>query len=100
MTGDEPTVDSELLTLVATAISAQDRLRFAYRSDRSGESERLVEPLGGGCRIRMVADTLDWLAFRLIRLGADFVVEEPPELIEHLSLLGARLTRAAGGRAS
>lgn len=61
-----------------------------------------VDPLGGGCRIRMVADTLDWLAFRLIRLGADFVAEEPAELTEHLARLGARIARAAsaGGSAS
>jgi hypothetical protein len=30
-------------------------------------------------------------------LGYEFTVQEPPELVEHVRELGARLTRAAGG---
>ncbi|WP_220449369.1 WYL domain-containing protein [Nonomuraea longispora] len=44
----------------------------------------------------MHADTLDWLAFRLLALGCEFEVHEPAELTAHLRALSARLTRAAG----
>ncbi|MEO3793408.1 YafY family protein [Nonomuraea sp. B10E15] len=54
-----------------------------------GEDERT-------CRLRMHADTLDWLAFRLLSLGCEFEVHEPAELAAHLRKLAARLTRAAG----
>ncbi|MEO3887955.1 YafY family protein [Nonomuraea sp. B5E05] len=54
-----------------------------------GEDERT-------CRLRMHADTLDWLAFRLLSLGCEFEVHEPAELAAHLRELAARLTRAAG----
>ncbi|TDD15238.1 helix-turn-helix transcriptional regulator [Nonomuraea diastatica] len=48
------------------------------------------------CRLRMHADTLDWLAFRLLSLGCEFEVHEPAELTTRLRELAARLTRAAG----
>ncbi|WP_216853425.1 helix-turn-helix transcriptional regulator [Phytoactinopolyspora halotolerans] len=41
-------------------------------------------------------DSMAWLAARLMTLGCDFVVEEPPELIEQVRALGARALRAAG----
>jgi predicted DNA-binding transcriptional regulator YafY len=42
---------------------------------------------------------LRWLALRVAMLGVDFEVHEPPELVEHLQALAARLERAtvAGG---
>ena len=46
------------------------------------------------CRLRLHTDTIGWQAMRLLRLEADFVVESPPELVEHLRALGARVTRA------
>ncbi|WP_433245762.1 helix-turn-helix transcriptional regulator [Streptosporangium sp. CA-135522] len=49
----------------------------------------------GTCRLRTHADTLDWLAFRLLALGCEFEVHEPPELNAHLLALAGRLTRAA-----
>jgi predicted DNA-binding transcriptional regulator YafY len=48
------------------------------------------------CRLRMRADTLDWLAFRLLALGCEFEAHEPPQLAAHLRALAARLARAAG----
>jgi predicted DNA-binding transcriptional regulator YafY len=48
------------------------------------------------CRLRMPADTLDWLVFRLFTLGCEFEVHEPPELAAHLRALAGRLNRAAG----
>lgn len=48
------------------------------------------------CRLDTYADTLPWLAARLLMLGCDFTVHDPPELVEHLRELGARAARAAG----
>jgi predicted DNA-binding transcriptional regulator YafY len=47
------------------------------------------------CEYRTGDDDLRWLALRIATLGVDFEVREPPELLEHLRALGARLTRAA-----
>lgn len=59
-----------------------------------------VEPIDAHrCRLHSEADTLEWLAFRLVLLGYDFVVHEPPELVEYLRILGPRVTRAAMGTA-
>ncbi|MEU1728135.1 WYL domain-containing protein [Nonomuraea sp. NPDC005692] len=55
-----------------------------------------VTPLDADtCLLRASADTLDWLAFRLITLGCEFEAHEPPELVAHLQGLAARLTRAS-----
>lgn len=50
------------------------------------------------CRLRTHADTLDWLAFRLLALDCEFEVHEPPELNARLLVLAGRLTRAAAQR--
>ena len=52
------------------------------------------------CRWHSHADTLDWLAFRLLGLGCAFTVHSPPELITHLRTLADRATAAAGARDS
>ncbi|MEW1588679.1 YafY family protein [Micromonospora vinacea] len=73
--------------------------------------ERMTGPLGGAavdlepidatsCRLRSYADTLEWLAWRLLTLGCDMEVHEPPELIAHLRQLGSRATRAASPSAT
>jgi predicted DNA-binding transcriptional regulator YafY len=50
------------------------------------------------CRVRgSTGDAVEWFAVRLAVLGYEFTVHEPPELVEHVRELGARLTRAAGG---
>jgi predicted DNA-binding transcriptional regulator YafY len=55
-----------------------------------------LEPLDDrSCRLRSHTDTLEWIAIRLILLGCDFEVHDPPELRAHLRTLGSRLTRAA-----
>jgi predicted DNA-binding transcriptional regulator YafY len=46
------------------------------------------------CEFRTGDDDLGWLALRIAMLGVDFEVLEPPELVEHLRALGARLSRA------
>ncbi|MDR8412737.1 YafY family transcriptional regulator [Nonomuraea sp. 3-1Str] len=49
------------------------------------------------CRLDGRSDTLEWLAFRLLTLGCEFEVHEPPELLEHLRELGGRALRATAG---
>lgn len=46
------------------------------------------------CEYRSGDDDLGWLALRIVMLGADFEVHEPPELIEHLRTIGRRLAGA------
>ncbi|MEU8019040.1 YafY family protein [Micromonospora parva] len=187
LTWDQPTVDPERLSALATAVNNQERLRFTYRRRDGVDAERVVEPYklvsagrrwylvgydndrddwrifrvdritdlrptrnrvaarqlpasdaaafmteklleltpvyravvtlhapvermagplsGAGvelepidatsCRLRSNADTLEWLAWRLLTLGCDLEVHEPPELIAHLRQIGTRATRAA-----
>jgi predicted DNA-binding transcriptional regulator YafY len=47
-----------------------------------------------GGRLTSPPDTVEWLAARLIRLGCEFEVHSPPELVDHLAELAARLARA------
>jgi len=78
-------------TAVATlhAPIEQVRGRFAYAPTD-------LEPIDeGSCRLRSHTDTLEWLAFALLRLGCEFEVHEPPELREHLRTLAGRLARAS-----
>lgn len=64
---------------------------------RLGDTPTDLEPIdAGSCRLHSHTDTLEWLAWRLLTLGYDFDVHEPPELIAHLREIGARATRAAG----
>ncbi|MEV4533998.1 YafY family protein [Asanoa sp. NPDC049518] len=75
---------------VATLHAPAERL-----ADRIGE----LTPIDADtCLLRGHADTLDYLAWRLLTLGCAFEVHEPPELIAHLAALGERATRAATGR--
>ena len=84
--GLAPTYDA-LVTLHLRADEATARLGDLY-----GE----VEPIDAGhCRLRMAADTLQWLAFRLTLIDCEFEVHEPPQLAGYLRMLGERLGRAA-----
>jgi predicted DNA-binding transcriptional regulator YafY len=51
----------------------------------------------GGCRLTMEVDDLAWPMFALAAVGAEFEIEEPPELVERTATVGALFTRAAGG---
>ncbi|MCK2221236.1 YafY family transcriptional regulator [Actinomadura sp. ATCC 31491] len=62
---------------------------------RLGDAAGELEPVdAGSCRLSGQADTLEWLAFRLVTLGCEFEVHEPPELIAYLRELAARTLRA------
>jgi len=54
-----------------------------------------IEPTDADtCEYRTSDDDLRWLALRILMLGVDFEVHEPPELVAHLRALAARLERA------
>jgi predicted DNA-binding transcriptional regulator YafY len=56
-----------------------------------------IEPIDARtCRYTTGDDDLRWLAMRVAMIGVDFEVEEPPELVEQLRELGARLARGTG----
>ncbi|MGJ6966698.1 helix-turn-helix transcriptional regulator [Streptosporangium sp. G11] len=56
----------------------------------------VVEPVDEDtCVLRIGSDSLDHLAVWVAAFGFEFEVQEPPELVEHLRTLTARLQRAA-----
>lgn len=56
-----------------------------------------VTPLGADrCEYRTEDDDLDWIAMRIVMLGAEVEVHEPPELAATLRAMADRLQRAAG----
>jgi predicted DNA-binding transcriptional regulator YafY len=73
--GTGPTVDAAVLTAIAAAIRANERLRFDYASHRGSASRRDVEPhrlVSWGHRWYLVAwdnDRDDWRTFRVDRLS-------------------------------
>ncbi|MFD8557219.1 helix-turn-helix transcriptional regulator [Streptosporangium canum] len=85
-----PTVDPDVLALLAQASRDHERLRFGYRRRDGTESARLVEPYrlaSTGRRWYLVGwdtDRRDWRTFRADRLtsplatGARFSPREPP----------------------
>jgi predicted DNA-binding transcriptional regulator YafY len=88
--GDGATVAPETLTVMASAVAGQERLRFAYRSADGAETRRLTEPyrlVSTGRRWYLVAydlDRADWRTFRVDRVsdpfptGARFAPRELP----------------------
>jgi predicted DNA-binding transcriptional regulator YafY len=49
------------------------------------------------CRWVTPLDTIDWLMLRILRLGCSFDVHGPPELIDHLRDVAARIIHGAPG---
>ncbi|NBE54495.1 helix-turn-helix transcriptional regulator [Streptomyces boluensis] len=89
--GDGATIAPETLTVIAAATTANEKLRFHYRSGDGTESSRQVEPyrlVSTGRRWYLVAYDLereDWRTFRVDRLtepfatGARFTSRALPE---------------------
>ncbi|MFM9368407.1 helix-turn-helix transcriptional regulator [Streptomyces sp. Da 82-17] len=89
--GDGATIAPETLTVIASATSATEKLRFHYCSGDGAETRRLVEPyrlVSTGRRWYLVAYDLereDWRTFRVDRLtepfatGARYTPRELPE---------------------
>lgn len=79
--------------VVATVDAPATEIRARFRH---GEAE--VDPIDDQrCTVRIQADALEWIAFSLIWLGADFTVQEPVELIDYLGRLSRRLRAAVAG---
>ncbi|WP_371480600.1 helix-turn-helix transcriptional regulator [Kitasatospora sp. NBC_00315] len=84
-------------------ISATHRVVATVRSPAEEVSRRFpgaeaVVPLDEhSCRLHSRAEALEWLAMRLVLMGCEFEVHEPPELTDYLRALGARATRATAG---
>lgn len=88
--GSGPSVDPEILTVLAAAVTNRERVRMRYLDAGGAESRRHVEPLGvvaAGRRWYLVAYDLDrdgWRSFRADRItapqptGARSLVRELP----------------------
>jgi predicted DNA-binding transcriptional regulator YafY len=64
---------------------------------RVGDSPGDLQPVdAASCRLTGHTDTLEWTAWRLLLLGCEFEVHEPPELVAYLRELAGRAARAAG----
>ncbi|AUG78172.1 DeoR family transcriptional regulator [Kitasatospora sp. MMS16-BH015] len=76
--GGGPRVDPEVLTVLANATTAQERLRFAYLAADGAASRRVVEPhrlVATGRRWYLLGydlDRADWRIFRVDRLTEPF----------------------------
>jgi predicted DNA-binding transcriptional regulator YafY len=89
--GVGPVVDADVLTAIAGAIRARERLRFDYTTHSGASSVRTVEPhrlVSWGRRWYLVAwdvDRSDWRTFRVDRItprvptGPRFTPRKPPE---------------------
>jgi predicted DNA-binding transcriptional regulator YafY len=76
--GDGASIAPETLTVMASTVAGQERLRFAYRAKDGTESRRLTEPyrlVSTGRRWYLVAydlDRQDWRTFRVDRVRDPF----------------------------
>ncbi|MFC7883209.1 helix-turn-helix transcriptional regulator [Streptomyces sp. NPDC057376] len=76
--GDGPSIATETLTVMASTVAGQERLRFAYRAADGTESRRVTEPyrlVSTGRRWYLVAydlDREDWRTFRVDRVSEPF----------------------------
>jgi predicted DNA-binding transcriptional regulator YafY len=87
----EPVIDPALLTLLAAACRAHQRVRMHYRDRDGADSRRNIEPyrlVSGGYRWYLMAfdiDRADWRTFRVDRIsepepaGGRFVPRDAPD---------------------
>ncbi len=68
-------------------------MRRSRRSLLTGDVSAIERTDADRCRIKIDGDTLAWLAFRLILLGCDFEIHEPPELDAYVDALAERIAR-------
>ena len=97
--GDAAAFVAQALTSTLTRYQAVATLRAPAEvvATRMRPSEGVLEAVDqASCRLRLGADSLEWLALRLGLFDLDFEIDEPAELRDHLRLLGNRLSRAAG----
>lgn len=96
-TADAATFVTQKILEIAPVFSATATIHAPYDvvARRLGSAGLAVVD-EGSCRLSGHADTLEWLAWRLLGLGCDFEVHDPPELTAYLRTIGSRATRAAG----
>ncbi|KOX46308.1 MULTISPECIES: helix-turn-helix transcriptional regulator [Streptomyces] len=76
--GDGPSIAPETLTVMASTVAGNERLRFAYRAADGTETRRVTEPyrlVSTGRRWYLVAydlDRADWRTFRVDRVSEPF----------------------------
>jgi len=96
----------DLAAYVAQGVSAaawRYRARVVVHAPAAVIAARLPAAVGpveviddGTCGVDSGADSLEMLAVWLGMLGADFTVQDNPELVEHLRVLARRYATAAG----
>ncbi len=74
----------------------RDRIGRWAVVEEAGTADGTVADEEAECTVRASTDSLDWAAFALLTLAADFEVLAPPELRDHLRGWAARLGAAAG----
>ncbi|MFF8944345.1 helix-turn-helix transcriptional regulator [Streptomyces sp. NPDC014864] len=78
VSGDGASIAPETLTVMASTVAGQERLRFSYRAGDGTETRRLTEPhrlVSTGRRWYLVAydlDRADWRTFRVDRVSEPF----------------------------
>ncbi|WP_155375093.1 helix-turn-helix transcriptional regulator [Catellatospora vulcania] len=71
---------------------------LAQVAGRIGDSPADLVPIDAtSCRLTGHTEPLEWLAWRLLMLGCEFEVHEPPELVAYLREISGRAARAAHG---
>jgi predicted DNA-binding transcriptional regulator YafY len=90
-------VTSKMYAMAPTyEVRATLRMPAGEAARRLGAAPGEVEAIDEhSCQLRGHADTLEWLAARLLMLGCEFRVHGPPELMAYLRELGARAGQAA-----
>lgn len=88
--------------VLAVAAACRYQARFILQApaeviaDRIATAVGIVEPLDpSSCVLSVGSNSLDELTLYVGLLGYDFRVESPPELVEHVRTLSARLADAA-----
>jgi predicted DNA-binding transcriptional regulator YafY len=113
LTGCEPTgarfrprevPGADAAAYVQDSIAARPRLEVEVQL--AAPAHEVRERIGGwgtlheldetSCRLRVQADSFDWVVLLLSAVGAEFSVVHPPELAEHLTQTAHRLLRGAG----
>jgi predicted DNA-binding transcriptional regulator YafY len=84
-----------------TAAPSRFEARLTLRAEAEAVASRVpahwgvIEPIDAhSCEYRTSDDDIRWLALRISMLGVDFEVHEPPELVDELRALAARVRRA------
>jgi predicted DNA-binding transcriptional regulator YafY len=96
--------DDDLVAYIARevwSVSWRHHARVRLHAPAEAVAQRIPPGVGlleavddGTCLLHTGAETLEVLAVHLGMLGADFEVDEPPELVDHLRLLADRYRRA------